>query len=589
MARAMLFGTPISPGIAIGSVHFLHRKLPVKKRHINIDAIPAEQTALREAVSQVRLSFEKTLCNIPQDLQEYRDIISAQMEMARDTKLLDASLSRIQHSHICASWALSQTIEELCAMFESMDDAYLRDRAQDVRSVGLRICEFLVREHQPECSALPQGILAAEDLSPADVVDGSLGSIYGLLTEQGGTTSHTAILARGQRIPAIAGINDLLNISKDGEMAIINGLEGYVLLGPDNDDLRIHKAKQQQYADFEARTTSQALWPAETSDGVRINIEANLENARELDDLVSRGAEGIGLYRTEFAFLADYLPSEEDLYQEYARITTSLSDRRIIFRTLDVGADKMMRLQNSPSEANPALGLRGIRFCLRHQGLFQMQLRAILRAAVYGNVAIMLPLISTQDELLATRRILQDLQRDLASAHIPHAEDLPLGAMIETPAAALIADKLASQCDFFSIGTNDLVHYLMAIDRNNRQVSYLHEPLHPAVLRAIKAVIDAGHREGISVSVCGELTNDPVALALLLGMGIDGLSAAPLFLPGLKHAIRQMSFADCMDLASDVLRSSDTKSSYTRVYEYLLQRIGPEISLHGVSLASQLY
>lgn len=589
MARVMLFGTPISPGIAIGNVHLLHCNAPVRKRHINLDAIPAEQTALRDAVAQVRLAFEKTLCNIPQGFQEYHDIVAAQMEMARDSKLLDASLSRIQQSRICASWALSQTIEELCAMFEGMDDAYLRDRAQDVRTVGLKIGEILVRGQLAEHNWPPHGILAAVDLSPADVMDGSLGAVYGLLTEQGGTTSHTAIFARGQRIPAISGINDLLNIAKDGEQAIINGLEGYVLLGPDTEDLRLHTSKQQQYSDFQIRTTSQSQWPAETSDGVRIKIEANLENARELDDIVSSGAEGVGLYRTEFAFLRDYLPSEDDLYGEYSRVASSLPGKRIIFRTLDVGADKVMRSQSSHPEANPALGLRGIRFCLRHLGLFQMQLRAILRAGIHADIAIMLPLISSPDELSTTRRILQDLQRELASAHIPHAEDIPLGVMIETPAAALIADKLASQCDFFSIGTNDLVHYLMAIDRSNRQVSYLHEPLHPAVLRAIKAVIDAAHREGINVSVCGELANDPVALALLLGMGIDSLSAAPLFLPGLKHAIRQMSFADCMDLTNDVLRSSDTKMSYTRIYEYLLECIGPEISLHGVTLARQLY
>lgn len=586
MARAMLFGLSISPGIAIGPVHLLHSQDISRKRRITGAEIGQEQEMLRFAASRVRATLEQTIQKVPHDLAEYREVIAAQMEMARDPKLLDASLARIEHKKISASWALSQTIEELCALFEEMDDPYLRDRSQDIRTVGLRMRDFLVDKGKKSDINAPYGILIAEDISPADIVEVNLSAVQGILTAQGGTTSHTAILARGQRIPALAGVNDLLSMAREGETAIINGLEGYALLGPDALELREHTEKQAHYASFAQETARFAHWPAETTDGVCIHVAANLENAREADGLEECGAEGIGLYRTEFAFLGDFLPSEEDLYQEYLRVVSSMKGKRIVFRTLDVGADKMMRMQHAYKESNPALGLRGIRFCLCHQSIFRMQLRAILRAAADGNVAVMLPLISSVHEVMATKRILQEIRRELSAAHIPHATRLPLGVMIETPAAALIADILASQCEFFSIGTNDLVHYLMAIDRNNRQVAYLHEPLHPAVLKAIKAIIDAAHREGIGVSICGELATDPAVLVLLLGLGADALSVAPLFVPGLKQTIRHLSLAACMELANNVLRSSDSMSSHRMVQEHLLQFLGPE-TFHNTCLPQQ--
>lgn len=576
MARAMMFGLAISPGISIAPIHFLHCQEHNKFRQITDREIEIEQSAMRNAVDRVRKRLDVAISKVPQELLEYRDVIAAQMEMARDPKLLDATLSRIECKQICASWALEQTIEELCVLFEGMDDPYLRDRTQDIRSVGLRIGDVLTSTQRSRTFESAGGILVAEDISPADVIEIPMNSIHGLLTTQGGMTSHTAILARGQRIPALAGINKLLETAKDGELAILNGLEGYVLLAPDEQEILEHQYKLGRYSQFEHQAMLRTQWPAETQDSVGITIEANIESSRNLEAISTFGAEGIGLYRTEFAFLGDILPSEDDLFDEYSRITSEMPGKRIVFRTLDAGADKMIRLYNTPQEANPALGLRGIRFCLRHPAIFRRQLRAILRASVHGNVAIMLPLITTPDEIFATRRILQEIENDLSSAHIPYSPSIPLGVMIETPSAALIADILAPHCDFFSIGTNDLIHYFMAIDRNNRQVSYLHDPLHPAVLRAIRAVIDAGHREGISVSVCGELASDPVALALLLGMGIDGLSVAPAFIPMLKQNISRLSFSDCMMLVNDVLLSADSKASHAAVYEYIHRHLASE-------------
>lgn len=576
MARAMMFGLAISPGISIAPIHFLHCQAHNKFRQITEGEVQHEQSVLQCAVDCVRKKLEEAILKVPQDLLEYRDVIAAQMEMARDPKLLDATLARIECNKICASWALEQTIEELCILFEGMDDPYLRDRAQDIRSVGLRISDSLASSQRTRMFDNTGSILVAEDISPADVIEIQMSNIHGLLTTQGGMTSHTAILARGQRIPALAGVNRLLETAKEGEIAILNGLEGYVLLAPDDHELLEHQRKLERYAHFEHLAMLKTQWPAETKDGVGITVEANIESARNLESLTAFGADGVGLYRTEFAFLGDILPSEDDLFHEYVKVVRAIPDRRIVFRTLDAGADKMICLYNSPREANPALGLRGVRFCLRHPALFRRQLRAILRASVYGNIAIMLPLITNPDEIFATRRILQELEDDLSTGHIPYTPNISLGAMIETPSAALIADILAPHCDFFSIGTNDLVHYFMAIDRNNRQVSYLHDPLHPAVLRAIRAVIDAGHREGISVSVCGELATAPTVLALLLGMGIDGLSVAPSFIPILKQSISQLSFADCRALVTDVLLSADSRTTRVTVNDFIHQHLGSD-------------
>ncbi len=585
MARAVLFGTPVSPGIAIGSIRFMHDTRPSDKRRIGPDEIATEQEALRSAAASVRAALETTMRGVPEELAEYRDVIAAQMELARDPKLLDAALARIEHKQICASWALDHTVEELCTLFRGMDDPYLRDRAQDIRAVGLRLRECLAGA-KPRRGGNGPSLLAAEDLSPADVMELDLNGVLGILTAEGGPTSHTAILSRGLHIPALVGVTGLLDTAHEDDRIIVDGLGGCVLFGPDEGDLALYTARRDEYTAWESHTRLTAHWPAEMCDGVRVDVQANLESPEELDSLAECGADGVGLYRTEFAYLRGDLPTEEELFKEYAAVTAKAAPSRVVFRTLDAGADKMLRSQAALKEPNPALGLRGIRFCLRHQGIFRTQLRALLRAGVTGNVALLLPMISGLAEVQGVRRILQELRQELQAQNLAHAPDLPLGIMVETPAAVLVCDALARECDFFSIGTNDLIHYLMAIDRNNRHVSYLHEPLHPAVVRSLKRVIDAAHREGIGVSVCGELASDPCGLALLLGMGVDAVSAAPRFVPGMKHMNRQLNAETCVELAHSVLMSTDVMASKRMVREKLHQSLGPELAFHTTSLSS---
>lgn len=591
MARKVIFGIPVSPGLVQGRLRLLRRPGSGERRLIAPGEAAAEEAALRRAASQVLAALESTRASMPDTLAEYEEVVAAQMEMARDPRLIESAVARIRQTKICATWALDATVDELCALFRGLDDPYLRDRAQDVRALGLRLQEALAGASRPRAGT-PEGILAAEDLSPADVMEMDLGCVLGILTEEGGPTSHTAILARSLHVPALVGVTGLLEAARDGERIIVDGLEGCVTLEPDQADLERCERRKAAYERWERQAEASSHRAAESSDGVRVAVRANLENAAELEHLARSGADGVGLYRTEFAYLGRSMPGEEALMAEYATVMERAAPDLVIFRTLDVGADKGLPAHMALKEPNPALGLRGVRFCLSHEDIFRVQLRALLRAAVdektggTRNAAIMLPMISRAREVRQVRRILAELRHELRARHVPCAGTLPLGVMVETPAAVMIADVLAAECDFFSIGTNDLIHYLMAIDRNNRHVAYLHEPLHPAVVRALKRVADAAHREGIPVSVCGELAADPCGVALLLGMGVDGLSAVPRFVPGIKHMLRKLDAGVCAELVHTVLMTADAVASRRLVLEQLRRFLGPDLSFLTTSLAT---
>lgn len=585
MAHAQLFGTIASPGFAIGPARLLHAACAPQRRSIGAERVAAEQERLRAASEATRRDLRKIMDKVPEALADYCDVIAAQMEIAHDPKLLKTAARRIADELVAADWALNATMEELCALFRNMDDPVFRDRAQDIRTVVMRMRRNLAGATGIAASGAPC-ILVAEDLSPADVMDMNFAGVTALVTARGGPTSHTAILARSLRIPALVGVSDVLAVVHDGDRLVADGIQGLLMVLPDEDERRRYAARREEYGAWEAHVHSTSRWPAETRDGVRIGVHANIEQPSEMEGVRDCGAEGVGLYRTEFSFLADLLPGEDDLLEEYGTVAALAAPSPVIFRTLDVGADKMMRVQTGRKEPNPALGLRGIRFCLQHRHLFRAQLRALMRVGVSGNVALLLPMISTLEEVRAVRDIIRDLHGEMLVRGIPHVDNLPLGVMIETPAAVLISDALARECDFFSIGTNDLIHYLMAIDRTNHQVAYLNDALHPAVARALKRTIDAAHREGIGVSVCGELAADPHALALLIGMGVDSVSASPRFVAGMKHLIRHLDAAACMNLAYAVLMSTDTSASRRMLREGLQETLGAELDFHTTSIAN---
>ncbi len=576
MARAHLFGTPVSPGIALGTIHFLHTEPEPEKRHILPSEVAEEQAALVRAVEAVTEDLDSALEKVPGDLSEYSEIIAAQKDMAADPKLMSSTRQLIDREKVNAAWALSRVVGQLCEVFSGMDDPYLRDRAQDVRVVGLRILAKLTGAARQECLRRDI-VLAAETVSPADVMDLDAGRIRGIITREGGITSHTAILARGMHIPALVCVTNLMVAAREGDSVIIDGLAGNVLIAPDEQDTESYSRRADDYRDWQAAARDMAHWPADTTDALRVGLLANIERPAEAMELGALGADGIGLYRTEFAYFGDALPTEDELYDEYTRVVKHAPGRAVI-RTLDCGADKLLKAQEALHEPNPALGLRGVRFTLRNQDIFRTQLRALLRAGRHGRLSILIPMVCNVEEVRAVRRLLQEVDQELSMHGVPHVSSVPLGIMVETPAAMMITDVLARECDFFSIGTNDLIHYTLAIDRSNRHVAYLNDAMHPAVLRSLKRIIDSGHRAGLSVSAGGELSAEPFGVVLMIGMGIDALSVSPSFLPGIKHLIRKLDAQACTELAGEVIMSTDIAACKHMVNEMLQKVLGHELA-----------
>ena len=582
MARLILSGIPVSPGIAIGKTGHMQRPALRRARmSIGADAVETELNRLYEAAREVRDELARTRESVPGELSEQKDVIASHMLICQDPKLLQGAAAYIRERHMSAVRALEKTGESLCAAFRAMDDPYLRDRVQDIRTVIGRMQSCLYGNRHIAAERESPAVLLAEELSPVDAIELKLDRLLSLVTVEGGQTTHTAILARSLHIPAIVGVAGLLDLSREDELVIIDAFKGRVYLDPNEAELMEFAQRQEEYSRWREQVRRSTRLPAETRDGVRIEVQANIEEARDCASALESGAEGIGLCRTEFAYLkSKNLPEESALYEEYRAIAQSQAPARVIFRTLDLGADKMSDQHRALGEPNPALGLRAIRYCLRHQDVFRTQLRAILRAGVYGNVSVMLPMITGLQEVAASKRIIKELATELLAEGMACDPDIPVGVMIEVPSAVMIADALAGEVDFFSIGTNDLIHYLLAIDRRNAHVAYLHEPLHPAVVRAVKHVVDCARHAGISVAVCGELVADPYCLPVFLGLGVDVLSASPQFVPVIKHLVRKLRKEDCTQLAHSVLMTPDVAAANRMVTQALFDVLREDLDFY---------
>ncbi len=557
MAKKILYGLPISPGLILGRLNIVHAAF-CERRIIQPEQAAEEERQLLAAAARVHSKLASARERIACDFPELKEIISAQMELVRDPKLLKNARKHIREKLICASWALCESTDEICAIFQKMPDPYLGGRSQDIKSLGSSIIAELktARGNEPRPQAQAKRlILVARDLSPLELLE--IGDPPGIVTAEGGTNSHLAIMARARQIPGIVGIKNLLTFVHQGQEAILDGLQGRLILDPDARDLDDYKRRSELKRQWAAKAHAEAQYAPQSLDGLRLNVCANLDNINQLPSFLNCGAEGVGLYRTEFSFLANPEPEEEDLLAEYAQVCAAAKGGRIIFRTLDLGTDKIGPVLAHAPEANPALGLRGIRYCLKHEQIFRRQIRAILRAGFAADVCLLLPMISSLGELRLVRRLIRDLQDELQGKGLAYAQELPLGVMIETPSAVLIAEQLAREADFFSIGTNDLIHYLLAIDRGNRNVAYLHEPLHPAILNALKQVISAAKAAKIPVSVCGELAADPVGIAILFGLGIDSFSASPHFVPAIKQFLRKLDSRHCRALCNRLFQIDD--------------------------------
>ena len=555
-----LRGTAVSPGIAIGPAMVLDphgQRLPY--RNVALGAVAGELARLDRALEFAHIEAEAAETEARQRLgPQYADILAAHAQMIADPTLRRDTRSRIESDRISAEHAVSEVLNAHAARLEGLSDPYLAARAADVRDIRQRVLNHLLgrRPKSPLQGLLEPSVLLAQDLSPSETAGLDPERVLGFATETGGRASHTAIVAEALEIPAVVGVGRFLELARDVRTVIVDGDEGLVILEPDEPTLeRYRQAAADRAARFLGLAGLSAL-PAETLDGISIGLWGNIEFAVEAAACLERGAVGVGLYRTEFLFLnGERPPSEEEQFEAYAGVVRAMGGRPVTIRTLDLGADKLPAYRRSgQAEPNPALGLRSLRLQLRDPDLFRTQLRAILRASVLGNVRVLFPLVSTLAELRQARAAVNAVAAELTAEGFEIRPDLPIGIMVEVPAAAVMADLFAKEVSFFSIGTNDLIQYTLAVDRGNETVADLYNAADPAVLRLIAMVVAAAERQGLEVSVCGTMGGEPLYTMLLLGLGVRQLSMPPHQLPEVKRVIRGVQMERTQALAHEALR-----------------------------------
>ncbi|MDQ7032187.1 MAG: phosphoenolpyruvate--protein phosphotransferase [Desulfonauticus sp.] len=581
MARKVLKGIPVSSGIAIGKAFFLKRGRNRLKPRLLIlpEEVSKEVQRLDRAIEDVRKEMEEAKEKIPGELKEYADVLHSHLMILRDEKLFGKAKKIIAEQHINAEWAIEKALIELEKIFTALDNEYIKQRMQDIQLVAEKVCSVLIGFQQPIAKISQRGILLAHDLDPTDTILLELDKIMAFATVLGGKTSHAGIIARSLQIPAIVGVEGLEYNIRDGQVIILDGFEGKILISPTEDELANYNYLQYKFEEYQSVISRDCHLPASTTDGFRIHVLANIELFEEVTSVIDYGGEGIGLYRSEYSFLnKTSFPEEEEIFEEYRDLASIMYPRPVVIRTLDLGADKVSGLFEPIEEVNPALGLRGIRFCQKYKEIFRKQLRAILRAGVVGNISVMFPMISGLHELIQAKKFFKQVQKELKQEGLDFNPDMPLGIMIEIPSAVLIADLLAKEVDFFSIGTNDLIQYALGIDRSNKYVSYLYQPLHPAIIRSIKHVLQVAKENKIKVSVCGEMSSDPFCVPVLLGMGIDSLSLSPQAIPGIKKIIRQVSMEKCKKLVTQILESGDVLKNNKIVRDNIFSQFPEELT-----------
>ncbi len=544
----IISGLGVSRGIAIGNVHLLLRSsLEVYERTLHPDEISAEVKRFKHAVDRASKQLKKIQESIPPEApKEIASFIESHLLMLNDSMLSKAPIDIIKELYCNAEWALKLQRDKLVAVFEQMEDEYLKTRQNDIDHVISLIQKVLFDQQyevEKEIQTLKGSIIVADDLTPADTVVLQHQNIAGFVTELGGPLSHTAIIARSLGIPAIVGMQDARLLLKESEQIIIDGTEGMVLAGVDNKTIKQYKDKQKEQKEERRKLESLKDVEAKTKDGTNINLQANIELLDDIKSLKQSSVQGVGLYRTEFLYMdRDEPASEAEQLTAYKKVIRALKGRPVTIRTLDLGAEKEFDPKyKGPLVQNPALGLRGLRRSLKDTDLFKLQLRAILRASIIGPVRVMFPMITSHEELMLALSILDQAKRELKEEDKEYDTEMPIGIMIEVPAAALVANRFAKQLDFLSIGTNDLIQYSLAIDRIDESVNYLYDPLHPAVLKLIQLTLQAGKKANIPVSMCGEMAGDPRYTRLLLGMGLRDFSAHPATLLDVKSIINSSS------------------------------------------------
>jgi len=553
----ILPGVAASSGIAIGPAFIYHRPgFTIVRRNIQTNEVAVEIQRYLRAIDRTREQIQELARKVHVELgDEHAAIFQAHIVLLDDPIFTAEIPQAIDQRRLNVEFLLNEAIEKFKSVFANLDDAYFRERGGDFQDVGERILKNLTGDERDVLRQLDRPVvLIAEDLSPSDTVSLSPETIRGFATDTGGKTSHVAIVARSLGLPAVVGLTGLINQVQMGDLVVVDGTKGILILNPSPKTLKECQKAQEKYGVFIKSLEALRPLPARTPDNHEVTLAANIEIPQELDDVVSHGAQGVGLFRTEFLFLdRKILPDEDEQYLAYRRLAEKMGTQSAIIRTLDVGGDKFLT-HMSHAEKNPFLGLRAIRLCLKQPEIFKPQLRAILRAGVHGRLKVMFPMISSITEVRQAKAVLKECCRELEDEKIAFNPYLEVGAMVEIPSAALMADFMADELDFLSIGTNDLIQYSLAVDRVNEEVAYLYDPLNPAVLRLIKMTVEACHRSGKWVGMCGEMAGDPQLVPLLLGLGLDEFSVSISAVPEVKKVVRMMPFSLAQEIAEEALR-----------------------------------
>jgi phosphotransferase system enzyme I (PtsI) len=562
-------GIGVSPGVVISTAVVLDAEdVLVPKRQVDVAHLPEELKRLADGIAHAAAELKTLRDEVATTHgKEIGGIFEFHIGLLKDKTLLKQFETEITNNHSTAEYAVSTVMRRYAGMFQNMSDRYLSDRVKDIHDVEKRLLSALIGQKREDLAHLTTDVvIIAHDLLPSQTAALDKLHVRGFATDAGGRTSHTAIVARAMGIPAVVGLGNITGEVSGGDTVIIDGHRGVVIVNPDADQLAEHRELERKQVKFESELATLAKLPAETQDGHAVSVQANIEFPEDIDDALVRGAQGIGLYRTEFLYLAsDHEPTEEEHYDAYEDAISRLGGRPLVIRTLDLGADKQTQARSMNPERNPFLGDRSIRMCLHDIPMFKRQLRAIMRASVLGDVRIMFPMISTLMELRQAKMVLNDVIEELEDESIPFRRDIPIGIMIEVPAAALMANHFAREVNFFSIGTNDLIQYTLAVDRTNEKVAGLFCPAHPSVLALVRDVIRAGARNQISVSVCGEMAGDPLYTLLLLGLGLNTFSMNGPDIPEVKKIIRSTT----MDNARQVARKVMSFDSERQVMHFL--------------------
>jgi phosphoenolpyruvate-protein phosphotransferase (PTS system enzyme I) len=551
----MIQGIAASQGIAIAKAYRLETP-DLSFEKVKVDNPEEQIQRLEDALKISKQELEKIKAHTLQQLgEEHAEIFSAHLLVLSDPELINPMKDKITSDSVLAEQALDEVATMFIDMFKNMDNEYMRERAADIQDVTKRVMAHLLNVTFPNPALIDEEVIViAKDLTPSDTAQLNREFVKGFATDIGGRTSHSAIMARSLEIPAVVGTKNITETAKQDDMIIIDGLDGKVIINPSEEELVTYREKQEAYAKQQEQWAKLKDEPTMTKDGQHVELVANIGTPNDIEGVINNGGEGVGLYRTEFLYMGkSELPSEDEQFEAYKSVLEQMGDKPVVVRTLDVGGDKELDYLDLPKEMNPFLGFRAIRFCLENENVFRPQLRALLRASVYGNLKIMFPMIATVEEFRQAKAILLDEKEALLNEGVNVSDSIEVGIMVEIPSTAVIAKQFAKEVDFFSVGTNDLIQYTMAADRMNERVSYLYQPYHPAILNLVNNVIEAAHSEGKWAGMCGEMAGDPIAIPILLGLGLDEFSMSATSILPARTQIRGLSKEEIASYKEDLL------------------------------------